>query len=82
MKQLLYLVFLLTISLFVFLGWQVWQNNRDVSPPTQVEIKQHFDKSIDWLNSNYSKIENIQNPILWALCNVINAVMTKKLMRP
>ncbi len=47
------------------LGWQIWQNNRDVASPSQAEIKQHFDRSVDWINSNYSNIEDIQNPILW-----------------
>ena len=51
--------------LFVFLGWQVWQNNRDAASPSQAEIKRHFDRSVDWVTSNYSNIENIQNPILW-----------------
>ena len=65
MKKLLYLVILLTICLFFLLAWGIWQNNRDTVPPSQTEIKQHFDRSVDWLDSNYSNIENTQNPILW-----------------
>ena len=65
MKKILYLVVVISMMLFVFLGWNVWQNNRDIDPPTQVEIQKHFDRSVDWISSNYSTVENINNPILW-----------------
>ncbi len=65
MKKLLYSFILLTLTLLVYFNWQVWENNRDVVPLSQAEIKQHFDRSVDWLESNYSSIENVQNPILW-----------------
>ncbi len=65
MKKLLYIATSLTIILFFLTGWSIWQNNRDIAAPSQVEIKHHFDRSINWLSSNYSNIESIQNPILW-----------------
>lgn len=65
MKKILYLVMSLMIFLLFSLAWHVWQNNRDVDPSSQAEIKQHFDRSVDWIASNYSNIEDIQNPILW-----------------
>lgn len=65
MKKLLYILFSLIVFLLVILGGQVWQNNRDVEPSSQAEIKQHFDRSVEWVTSNYSNIEDIQNPILW-----------------
>lgn len=64
MKKLLYSFILLTLTLLVYFNWQVWENNRDVVPLSQAEIKQHFDRSVDWLESNYSSIENIQTPII------------------
>ncbi len=65
MKKLLYIAISLTIMLLFLTGWSIWKNNRNVANPSQVEIKQHLGGSIDWLVSNYSNIENIQNPILW-----------------
>lgn len=65
MKKLFYIGTLLIAVLFLLTAWSVWQNNRDVKQPSQAEVQQHFDKSVDWLVSNYSKIEDIQNPILW-----------------
>ncbi len=65
MKKLFYIVTSLIVILFLLTGWSIWQNNRDVTPVSQAVIKQHFDLSVDWLVSNYSKVENIQNPILW-----------------
>lgn len=65
MKKLFYIVTLLTIILFLLTGWSIWQNNRSVASPSQAEIKQHFDRSVGWFVSNYSSLEDIQNPILW-----------------
>jgi len=65
MKKLLYVVAVLAVLLSLFLGWNIWQNNRDIPPPSQAEIQQHFNLSTDWLKQNYTDIENIQNPILW-----------------
>ena len=57
-------LFLIILGL-LFFTWQVWQNNRSVTPPGSAEINEHFEQSVSWLDSNYSSIENIQNPILW-----------------
>lgn len=65
MRKLFYIAVLLTVLMFIMFGWNVWQNNRDVDPPSQAEIKQHFDRSVDWVASNYSSIKDIHNPILW-----------------
>ena len=65
MKKILYLGVLLMTFLFFSLAWYVWKNNRDVVPPSQAEIKQHYDRSVDWVISNYSNIEDVRNPILW-----------------
>ena len=65
MKKLFSVIILLTILLFVYLCWNFWQNNHDITPPSQAEIKQNFDRSVGWLSSNYGKIENIHNSILW-----------------
>jgi hypothetical protein len=59
---------LLLVTIFVifsFLFWQVWQNNKSVQPASQAELENHFNRAVSWLDSNYSKIENIKNPILW-----------------
>ncbi len=63
--KLFYLFLLLAAFLFSILAYYVWQNNRDIAPPSQAEIKQHFDRSVEWVISNYSNIENNHNPILW-----------------
>jgi hypothetical protein len=81
MKKLLYVAAVLTAILFFFLGWNIWQNNRDVTSPSRASIQQHFDRSITWLSSNYSTIENDQNPILWwmikqAALNTNNKTLT------
>ena len=69
MKKLFYLVILLMTILILLSGWYIWQNNRYTDLPSQTEIKQHFDRSVNWLNLNYSSIEGIQNPILWWMIN-------------
>ncbi len=65
MKKLFYFVVLLIVFLLFLSGWSIWQNNRDIASPARAEIEQHFDRSVEWLDLNYSKVENIQNPILW-----------------
>ncbi len=65
MKKLFYIVTSLTFILLLLTAWAVWQNNRNIAAPSQAEVKQHLDRSIDWLISNYSNIEDTQNPILW-----------------
>ena len=61
-----FIAFLLLIVLVTSIFfWQVWQNNRQVQPVSHADINQHFLRSVTWLNSNYSNIENTQNPILW-----------------
>ena len=53
-----------TILLLSFF-WQVWNNNRDIPPASSKDIALHFKRSIDWLEINYSNVENSRNPILW-----------------
>lgn len=65
MKKILVLVSIIILTAICFFLWQVWQNNRDIEPVKHTEIKQHFVKSVSWLETNYSSVENIQNPILW-----------------
>lgn len=57
----LFFAFIIT-ALFL---WQVWLNNKGIEPVSHASIEQGFVKSISWLESNYTDIENIQNPILW-----------------
>lgn len=65
MKKYFLALSLLFFSIIGIFFWQVWQNNQTVESPSPTEIKQHFLKSVSWLEANYSNIENIQNPILW-----------------
>jgi len=58
------LALLLAISLFVF-SWSVLQNNRNIEVVTPEDIQKHFEKSVSWLEANYSSVENTANPILW-----------------
>jgi hypothetical protein len=65
MKKFFSLVSLILVTTTGFLLWQVWNNNQDIEPVSSAQTKQHFLKSISWLESNYSNVENIDNPILW-----------------
>jgi len=65
MKKFFIFSLLLFVAFLFYLGGNIWQNNREIEPTTQAEIQQHFDKSVNWLATNYSSVENIQNPILW-----------------
>lgn len=65
MKKIFYLVILLTTFLVLYFGWCIWQNNIVIASSSQDEIKNHFDRSVDWVVLNYSSIEDVQNPILW-----------------
>lgn len=58
-------LFFLMVTGSLVVGWQVWQNNRSVAPVTNTVINNHFIRSVDWLDSNYSTLENNKNPILW-----------------
>jgi len=57
-------ILLLAISLFLF-SWSVWQNNRDIESVSTQDIQNHFEKSVSWLEANYTSVENTNNPILW-----------------
>jgi len=57
-------IVLLAISLLIF-SWSVLQNNRDIESATPEYIQKHFDKSVSWLENNYSSVEDTTNPILW-----------------
>lgn len=65
MKKIFIAFLLLAVSVTSIFFLQVWQNNRQVQPASHADINQHFLRSVTWLNSNYSNIENTQNPILW-----------------
>lgn len=69
MKKVIRLLFFATIIVALlfscYLFWRVWQNNLDTSMPSHTEIKQHFEQSVNWIDSNYASVENIKNPILW-----------------
>jgi hypothetical protein len=65
MKKFIFILLLLTFSALSIFFWQVWQTNQQIEPVSHAKIQQHFLKSISWLDSNYTGIENIQNPILW-----------------
>jgi hypothetical protein len=65
MKKLLafnLLLLLICVSLF---AWQVALNNSAAEPLRRAGIKPHFDRVVQWLDRNYSVVENIENPILW-----------------
>lgn len=65
MKKIFIAFLLIVLSVTGVFFWQVWQNNRHTVPASNADIERHFLKSVSWLNSNYSSIENIKNPILW-----------------
>lgn len=64
-KTTLRFLLLLIITGVIVFGWQVWQNNRSVTPVSSDQINKHFIASVNWLETNYSSVENISNPILW-----------------
>lgn len=65
MQKILAGLALLSIVATVFFSWQVWQNNRETEDVSNESIKLHFDRSVSWLDANYTSIENTDNPILW-----------------
>lgn len=65
MKRIFLIVFILSISLFVVLGYAVWLNNRPVREISQNEIKTSFNKSIEWLLKNKTNILQSKNHLLW-----------------
>lgn len=65
MKKLFLLIFFIAVIAFFIIFWQIWLNNRETDPVTHQDIKLHFHRSVSWLDSSYSSLENIENPILW-----------------
>ena len=65
MKKLIIAFLLIASVLTITFFWHVWQNNRDVQVVPVSEIEHAFITSINWLDTNYTNIENIENPILW-----------------
>jgi len=65
MRKFFIIILLLVTSVTGVFIWQVWQNNREIEPVSHADIQQHFLKSVSWLNTNYSVVENTRNPILW-----------------
>ncbi len=65
MKKLLLFFILLLLPVSGYFFWKVSANNGEAAAVSQTEVNRHLDKTITWLETNYSKIENRNNPILW-----------------
>jgi len=58
-----FFIFVFIVILCIFF-WQVWNNNQQTEAVTKKQINQRLNRSITWLDSNYSSVENTDNPIL------------------
>jgi hypothetical protein len=65
MKKFLAFNLLLLLICTCLFAWQVVLNNGTAEPLRRADIKPHFDHAVQWLDRNYTVVENIDNPILW-----------------
>ena len=65
MKKFFALLLIICFAVTGVVFWQVANNNRNVTPASHALIEQHFIKAVAWLESNYTDVENVQNPVLW-----------------
>jgi hypothetical protein len=64
-KKIVIIVLLLcTVPVFL-LAYQLWQNNRSVSPVNAEEIRQSRERAVSWLLKNREAVLNENNSILW-----------------
>lgn len=53
------------VSVVFTYGFMVWNNNRDVGYPDKRELRNSYEKSIDWLIANQADILHDRNSMLW-----------------
>lgn len=53
------------LLLCLFMGYQLWQNNKAAKYPERARIKESLDLGISWLENNRDKLEAGGNPMLW-----------------
>ena len=56
---------LILLTAVISFGWVLIDNNRDETPPTQQELEQSLEASLNWLVKNQQAILSFDNAILW-----------------
>lgn len=49
----------------LFVGYQVWQNNKAVEYPDKARINESLQRGVFWLESHRDEVLAVNNPILW-----------------
>ncbi len=65
MRVLIHIVLLCFIIIIAAYGYAYYQNNKPVDAPSDARIQATFDKAVDWLDRNRSRILQEHNPALW-----------------
>jgi len=65
LRRLSYIFLVLVVLSLAFYACLVWNNNRQVEPPSTAEIERALTASIDWLEQNEEDILNQNIPVLW-----------------
>jgi hypothetical protein len=55
----------LVISVMGLLAYCEHRNARDVPPPSEAELRDHFKRAADWLFANSARVSSEDNPMLW-----------------
>ena len=65
MRKILLGIGSIVVLLLLAYAYQVWGNNKSVTPPDQAQLQATLEKAIVWLDQNRDKILNTQNANLW-----------------
>jgi hypothetical protein len=55
----------LAASVIAWLSYCEYRNSRAVQPPSEVELREHFRRAVDWVLANRSQVSAENNPMLW-----------------
>jgi hypothetical protein len=55
----------IAVSVSAWLGYCEYKNSADVPPPSQTELREHFERAAGWMFANAPRISTENNPMLW-----------------
>ena len=59
----------LAASVIAWLAYCEYNNSRDVPPPSEAELREHFERAAGWMFANEQRISTENNPMLWVFIN-------------
>ncbi len=57
--------FLVAGTLGVLTGWALWANNQAQGPVPREEVRQAYERSLEWIGAHRREVLDDENPMLW-----------------